>query len=190
MWSSDQGGVVKLKRNPQTAASNELTVVQHLKRWVASWICKQNSRCLRESSNCSWLDKKLVKWNVTMKLCGLNSFHSNTKRKKERSKKWWAHWLTSKFKTSANMSCMWSARSIEKTEAWASLGVQFVGHASCLWWDRVCDICKFQPARTGIKGVISALLLLLLLHLLLHSRAEQTSVLTWQARKTGPAASS
>ena len=58
--------------------------------------------------------------------------------------------------------------------------VQFVGHASRLWWDGVCDICKFRLARTGIKGVISALLLL---HLLLHSRTERTSVLMRQVRE-------
>ena len=67
----------------------------------------------------------------------------------------------------AQMYLVWSAGSIEKMEAWASLEVQFVGHASRLWWDGVCDIGKFRPARTGIKGVILALLLLLL-HLLLH----------------------
>ena len=108
----------------------------------------------------------------------MNSFHCNTKRKKERSKKWQAKWPTSKFKMSMNVSCMWSAESIvKKTEAWASSEVQFVDHTSHLWWDGVCDICKFQPARTGIKGVISALLLLL------HSRTEWTSVLTWQVKK-------
>ena len=64
--------------------------------------------------------------------------------------------------------------------------MQFVGHASRLWWNGVYDICEFWPARTGIKGVISVLLLLL--HLLLHSRTERTSVLTWQVRKTGPVA--
>ena len=74
----------------------------------------------------------------------------------------------------------------KKIEAWASLGVQFVGHMSCLWWDGVCDICKFRPARTGIKWVISALLL----HLLLHSGTEPTSVLTRQGRQTGQVTSS
>ena len=48
----------------------------------------------------------------------------------------------------------------KKSEAWVFLGVQFIGHASRLWWDGVCDIYKFRPARTDIKGVISALLLL------------------------------
>ena len=60
-------------------------------------------------------------------------------------------------------------------------------HVSCPV-GRVCDICKFRPARTGIKGVVSALLLLL--HLLLLSRTERTSELTWQVRKTGPVTSS
>ena len=37
-------------------------------------------------------------------------------------------------------------REYRKMETWALLGVQFVGYASCLWWDRVCNICKFgQP---------------------------------------------
>ena len=78
------------------------------------------------------------------------------------------------------MSCMWSTGSIEKNGNMSPLEVQFVGYVSCLWWDRVCDICKFRPARNGIKEVISALLLL---HLLLHSRIMQTSVLTWQVRE-------
>ena len=34
------------------------------------------------------------------------------------------------------------------------VGVQFVGHASHLWWDRVCDICKFWSARTSIKEAL------------------------------------
>ena len=38
-------------------------------------------------------------------------------------------------------------RKYRKTEARASLGVQFVGHAS----RRVYDICKFRSARTGTK---------------------------------------
>ena len=32
--------------------------------------------------------------------------------------------------------------------------VQFVGHASRLWWDGVCNICKFRSARTGIKEAL------------------------------------
>ena len=48
--------------------------------------------------------------------------------------------------------------------------------SSHLWWGGICDICKFRPARTGIKGVISALLL----HLLLPSGIVQTRVLTRQ----------
>ena len=52
------------------------------------------------------------------------------------------------------------------------MGVQFVGHTVHLWWDGVCDIRKFWPARTDIKGVISALLL----HLLLPSRTERNGL--------------
>ena len=29
--------------------------------------------------------------------------------------------------------------------------MQFVGLVSRLWWDGVCDVCKFRSARTGIK---------------------------------------
>ena len=47
------------RQNPQTAASDELTGVHRSKRqWVVCCICRQNSRCLHESSNCPWLDKK------------------------------------------------------------------------------------------------------------------------------------
>ena len=76
----------------------------------------------------------------------------------------------------------------KKSEACASFRVQFIGHASRICWDGVCNICRFQTARISIKGVISALLLLL--HLLLHSRTEWTSVLMWQVRKTGTVTSS
>ena len=75
---------------------------------------------------------------------------------------------------------------LKKMEALAFLGVQFVSHTSCLWLDGVCDICKFQAARTGIKGVNSALLLL---HFFLLSRTERTIVLTQQVRKTQPVTS-
>ena len=54
------------------------------------------------------------RWNVTTKLSGLNSFHSNTKRKKERNTKWRAKWPTSKFKMSPNVSQVWRIRSIGK----------------------------------------------------------------------------
>ena len=52
------------KQNPQTAASNELTGVRRSKRQqVVCCKCRQNSRHLRESSNCPWLDKKqVVSW--------------------------------------------------------------------------------------------------------------------------------
>ena len=118
------------RRNPETAASDELTGVRRSK-WqrVAYCICRQNSRRLRESSNRPQLDEKTGgepeerrKWNVTTKLCGMNSFHSNIKRKKERSKKWRAKWHNSKFKTSANMSCVWSARSIKRNGCMSVLG--------------------------------------------------------------------
>ena len=101
------------------------------------------------------------------------------KKKKERSKKWHVKWPTSKFKTSANVPCAWTPGSIEKMEVWVSLGVLFVGHMSCLWLDGVWDICKFRPAKTVIKEVILALLVL---HLLLHSRIVRTSVLTRQVK--------
>ena len=66
-------------------------------------------------------------------------------------------------------------RKYEKTEAWASLGSHFVGHASRVWWDGVCNICKFQSARTGIKEALWGGA-----WLLLGSRIMQTSVLTRQ----------
>ena len=45
-------------------------------------------------------------------------------------------------------------RKYRKTEAWALLGVQFVGQASRLWRDRVNDRCEFQSARTDIKEAL------------------------------------
>ena len=52
----------------------------------------------------SWIKIKPVvnrvnkRWNVTTKLCELNSFHSNTKR----NKKWLTKWPTLKFKNGPN----------------------------------------------------------------------------------------
>ena len=110
-------------------------------------------------------------------------FLSYQHQKEERNKKWRPKWPTLKFETTGNVSSVWSTGSREnKKDAWASLGVQVVGHASRLWWHEVCDICKFRPTRIGIKGIISPLLLLLL-HLLLHSRIVRTSVLTRQVRE-------
>ena len=104
--------------------------VCHSKRQrVVCCICTQNSQCLCESSNHSRLDKKTggeqdeqEKLNVTTKLCGMNSFYSNTKRKEERSKCGWAKWPTSKFKTMVNVSCVWSAGSTEKNGSMSVLG--------------------------------------------------------------------
>ena len=64
MWSSDHwgGGCNETERqNPQTAASDEWTGVHHSKtQQVVCCICRRNSRCLHESSNHPWLDKKQV----------------------------------------------------------------------------------------------------------------------------------
>ena len=35
-----------------------------------------------------------------------------------------------------------------------SLGVQLEGHASRLWWDGVCNKCKFRSAKTDIKEAL------------------------------------
>ena len=64
---------------------------------------------------------------------------------KERNKKWRAKWPTLKFKIGMNVSCVPEVQ--KKTEARASLGMQFVGPASCL-------ICKFQSARNRYKRSI------------------------------------
>ena len=135
------------RQNLQTATSNEPTRVHHSKRHgVACCICRRNSQCLRKSSNRPQPDKKqVVSQTNKRKLCELNSFHSNTKRKQE---------VTSKM----------AYLKVQNERECVLCGVQFVGNTSRLWWDGVCDICKFQPARTGTKGAISALLLNLLLH--------------------------
>ena len=78
------------------------------------------------------------KWNVTKKLCGMNSFHSNTKRMKERSKKWRVKWPTSKLKTSANVSCVRSAGSIEKNGIMSVLG------------SAICRLCVSFLVRRGL----------------------------------------
>ena len=128
----------EIKRpNLQTAAANEPTGVCCSKRQQAvCCICRQNSRCLHEFSNHSCLDKKTggeldywEKWNVTTKLYGMNSFHSNTKRKEERSKKWQAKWPTSKFKMSMNVFCVKSAGCIKKKKRNRSMSV--LGSAIC-----------------------------------------------------------
>ena len=91
------------------------------------------------------------KWNVITKLCELNFFHSNTKRKKQEVTSKMAYLKVWKWCECVLRVEYWKYR---KTEAWASLEMQFVGHASHLWWDGVCDICKFQSARTGIKEAL------------------------------------
>ena len=90
-----------------------------------------------------------------MKLCELNSFHSNKERKKERKKQE----VMSKIaylKVQKWRKCVLHVeyQNYRKTEVRASLGVQFVGHAFLLWSDRVCNICKFRSARTGIKEAL------------------------------------
>ena len=83
-----------------------------------------------------------------MRLCELNTFHNKTERKKQE--------VTSKMIYLKVWKCTLPVeyRKYRKTEAWASLGVQFIGHASRLWWDGVCNICKFWSARTGIKEAL------------------------------------
>ena len=147
------------RQNPQTAASNELTGVRRSKRQRITWcICRRNSWRLREFSNRPQLDKKTggepseqEKWNVTTKPCELNSFHSNTERKKQEVTSKMADLKVWKWRECVSRV---EYRKYRKTEAWASLGVQFVGHASHLWWDRVGDICKFRSARTCIKEAL------------------------------------
>ena len=77
----------------------------------------------------------------------------------------------------------------KEMEAWASLGVQFVGHVSCLWWNGVCDM-QISVSQNRYKSNLS----IVRTHLLLHSRIVQTSVLTQQVRErkreTGSVASS
>ena len=118
------------RQNPQTAASDELTWIHLSKKRVACCICMQNSRCFRESSNCTWLDKKQVvsqtnerneMWQQTC-VEWIPFIVTSKGRKKERSKKWRMKWLTSKFKTSANVSCVWSAWSTEKNGSMSVLG--------------------------------------------------------------------
>ena len=146
------------RQNPQTAVFDEPTGFCHSKRQrVAFCMCRQNSQCLREFSNHLQLDKKTggkprekEKWNVTMKLYELNSFHNNTERKKEVMSKM-ANLKVRKWRECALHV---EYRKYRKTEAWALLGVQFVGHAFRLWWDGVCNICKFWSARTSIKEAL------------------------------------
>ena len=153
----DPPPVVKL--NPQTATSDEPTEVHRSKRqWLTCCISRRDTRHLREFSNRLRLDKKTggepcerEKWNVTTKLCELNSFHSNTERKKQEMTSKMAYLKVQKWH-----ECVLHVeyRKYRKTEAWASVGVKFVGHASRLWWDGVCDKCKFRSARTGIKEAL------------------------------------
>ena len=134
------------KQNLQTAVSEEPTGIHRSKRprMACSRLC--------EFSNYTRLDKiKQVvnqaneRWNLTMKLCELNSFYSNTKSKKQKMtskmayvevKKWCKCILRVKY------------RKYRKTELWASLGVQFVSPASRL-------ICKFRSAKNWYKRSIA-----------------------------------
>ena len=112
---------------------NPATVHGWIKKQVVSWMNKRNEMW--------WW--RWVNWILFIATS------------KERNKKWQTKWPTSKFETSTKVSCVY--QKYRKMEVWVLLGVQFVGHVSCLWWDRVCDICKFRSARTSIKEVISAL---------------------------------
>ena len=190
------------RQNLRTAASDEPTgfVFQRENEWYAVYASRTADIYVNPATVPGWIKKtggepdEWKKWNVTTKLCGLNSFHTNTKRKegrKEGRKKQEVMCEMAYLKVQNEHECVLRLecqKYRKKLEAWASLEVQFVGHASCLRWDGVCDISRFQSARTLIKGVISALLWLL--HLLLHSRTERTSVLMRQVRKTGSVASS
>ena len=73
---------------------------------------------------------------------------------KERNKKLQAKWPTSKFEKWCECVLHVEYRKYRKTEAWPSLGMQFVSHVSCLWWDGVCNICKFHTAWTSIKEAL------------------------------------
>ena len=116
------------RQNPQTAASDELTGARCFKKqWVVCCICRQNIRCLRESSNHPQLDKKQVVSQINERnemwqhsCVEWFPFIATPKGRKEGRKKerneWQAKLPTSKFKTSVNVSYVWSVGSIEKKQ--------------------------------------------------------------------------
>ena len=128
-----------------------------VQRRVVCCICRQNSRCLCESSNHLLLDKKQMvsqpnERNEMWQRSCVN-WIPFIATPKERSKKWWAKWPTSN-----DYECVLRVeyQKHRKNQAWVSLGLQLVGHVSHLWWDRVCDICKFWPGRSNLSIVVVA----------------------------------
>ena len=91
-----------------------------------------------------WIKIKEVVNRVTTKLCELNSFHSNTERKKQEVMSKMAYLEVQKW-----CECILHVdyRKYRKMEAWALLGVQFVGPASRL-------ICKLRLAKNQYKRCI------------------------------------
>ena len=132
---------VKLKGRTHRLLPPMSQSVSCLKRqWVEFCICRQNSRHLHEFRNRPQLDRNKVvnrmnERNEMWQRSGVN-WIPFIATPKERNKKRRAKSSASKFEYGRNVSCVSSTGSIEKTEAWVSLGVQFVGHTSCLWWDR------------------------------------------------------
>ena len=85
------------------------------------------------------------KRNVTTKLCELNSFHSHKERKKERSSD-----EQNGLPRSLKMARMCLACRAQKRECHWECNLQVMR----LWWDGVCNICKFWSSRTSIKEAL------------------------------------
>ena len=138
-------------------------VVQRDNEYICC-ICRQNSQCLHESSNCHWLDKKQVvgwtnKRNEMWQWSYVNwiPFIATPKERKKQEMMSKMAYLKFRNESKSDLHVEYQ-KYRKKMGAWASLEVRFLGHMSRLWWDGVCNICEFRPARTGIKEVISALL--------------------------------
>ena len=90
-WHSSQFCTEIERQNLQTAPSDEQTgfVVQWDNEGHAVYADRTANIYMNQATVPGWIKtggelKEREKWNVTTKLCGMNSFHSNTKRMKEK----------------------------------------------------------------------------------------------------------
>ena len=57
-------------------------------------------------------------------------------------------WLTSVWSKHVNVSCILDA---DMAGTWLFLKVKIIGHLSNFWQDEICNVFKFQQARTCVK---------------------------------------
>ena len=148
------------RQNLQTSLSDELIGVHRWKRqWVVCCICKQNSQHLCDSSNRPCLDKKQVL--------------SQTNERNEMWQRSYVQWIPlivtpkgrkkearSDIRNGLPQSSKWTqtclacaVAEVQKTEAWPSLGVQFVGWG--LWHMQILPSQNwYKRSNLSIVGLL------------------------------------